>query len=173
MFLRAAVSRRALAAAIVVSLLAGCGGSGGNPLKPNPAVVLEAEQNYVLLASGRFDELFRKFPAALQNDRLVSTLPQMQKVIPPGQASGPPTISGWLQQVSTSGNGVEVTLVYVYPDLPVFVTVEESFTGSDKDGWKLASFNLQGKQGVFAEGATPFGKGTITPPPMTPASDEP
>ena len=162
MFPKSAISRRVLTLACAAVALAGCGGEGG-PLKPNPAVVLEAEQNYALLAAGRFEELYRKFPV----------LPQMQKVIPPGQAAGPPTISGWIQQVSTSGNAVEVTLVYVYPEHPVFVTVEESFTGSDKDGWKLASFNLEGKRGVFAEGASPFGKGTITPPPLMAAGGEP
>jgi len=149
---------RRIALAGIAASLAACGG-----LKPNQSLIMRAEEAYVRLAAGRDEDLFNSFDKSLQTPALVDTIHEMRNAIPPGQA-GPPKLTGWENMASTDGGKASVILVYTYPDVPAFVTVEGHFAGSDKKGWSMDGFHVTGKRGTY-DGPT-LGEGTIAPPPV-------
>lgn len=138
--------------------VAACGG-----LKPDPALILRTEEAYVRLAAERDEELFNSFDPSLQTPALVGTIQEMRAAIPPGQAR-PPKLTGWENVASTDGGKASVILVYAYPEVPAFVTVEGHYAGSAKKGWSMDGFHVAGKRGVY-DGPT-LGDGTIAPPPV-------
>lgn len=153
------VSRRVMLIALSAAALAGCGAA-----KPDEAVIMKAEEAYVMLAAERYDDLYKQFTPAYQNPELVAALPEMHKRVPPGAASGPPVISGWEFSNGTDGAKRIVTTVYTYPEMGAFVTVKTQFVGSDKAGWAIEGMNLEPKSGNYVEGIN-LGNGKITPPP--------
>jgi hypothetical protein len=142
----------------VAVTMAACGA-----LKPDPALTLRTEEAYVRLVAGRDEALFNSFDKTLQTPALVETIAEMRNAVPPGQAA-PPKLAGWEKFAGADGGKASVTLIYTYPDIPAFVTVEGHFAGSDKKGWSMDGFHVTGKRGAY-EGPS-LGEGTIAPPPV-------
>jgi len=160
------ICRRALVIALSAAALTGCGA-----LKPDPALTQRAEEAYVMLATARYEDLYKQFTPQHQNNELLALMPQMREIVPPGRAAGPPTLNGW--EFSNGADGAKriVTFTYSYPDVPAFVVVKTQFVGSDKDGWKIEGMDLDGRRGSPVESVS-LGRGKITPPPKLDQSAE-